>query len=229
MLQQINKHKLYFYLSSFLLLSTITNTNLKNLIGNYFMIKNINIKNDNLEIKKKIYSKTKYLKDENIFKIEKSILYSKLKELNYLENIIIKKNYPSTLLITATETDLIAITYKEKKKYFIGKNKEFINSKKIKTKKELPIIFGKFDVSNFLHLQDLIKKHNLNYKKINKYYFHKNKRWDLYLENNILIMLPNKNVRDALKLYIKFNEKNEIKSDAIIDLRIENRLILNNG
>ena len=42
-------------------------------------------------------------------------------------------------------------------------------------------------------------------------------------------MLPNKNVRDALKLYIKFNEKNEIKSDAIIDLRIENRLILNNG
>ena len=116
MLQQINKHKLYFYLSSFLLLSTITNTNLKNLIGNYFMIKNINIKNDNLEIKKKIYSKTKYLKDENIFKIEKSILYSKLKELNYLENIIIKKNYPSTLLITATETDLIAITYKEKKK-----------------------------------------------------------------------------------------------------------------
>ena len=78
-------------------------------------------------------------------------------------------------------------------------------------------------------MQDLIKKHNFNYKKINKYYFHKNKRWDLYLENNILIMLPNENVRDALKLYIKFNEKNEIKSDAIIDLRIENRLILNNG
>ena len=42
-------------------------------------------------------------------------------------------------------------------------------------------------------------------------------------------MLPNKNVRDALKLYSKFNEKSEIKSDAIIDLRIENRLILNNG
>ena len=229
MLQQINKHRLYFYLFLFLLLSTITNTNLKYLIGNYFLIKNINIKTDNLEIKKKIYSKIKYLRDENILKIEKLIISSKLKELNYLENIIIKKNYPSTLLITATETDLIAITYIEKKKYFIGKNKEFIHSKKIKTKKDLPIIFGKFDISNFLHLQDLIKKHNLNYKKINKYYFHKNKRWDLYLENNILIMLPNKNIRDALKLYSKFNEKNEIKSDAIIDLRIENRLILNNG
>ncbi len=229
MLQQINKHRLYFYLFLFLFLSTITNTNLKNLIGNYFLIKNINIKTDNLEIKKKIYSKIKYLRDENILKIEKLIISSKLKELNYLENIIIKKNYPSTLLITATETDLIAITYIDKKKYFIGKNKEFINSKKIKNKKELPIIFGKFDISNFLNLQDLIKKHNFNYKKINKYYFHKNKRWDLYLENNILIMLPNKNVRDALKLYSKFNEKSEIKSDAIIDLRIENRLILNNG
>ena len=116
MLQQINKRRLYFYLFTFLFLTTITNTNLKNLIGNYFTIKNINIKTDNLEIKKKIYSKIKYLKDENIFKIEKLVISSKLKELNYLENIIIKKNYPSTLLIIATETDLIAITYIEKKK-----------------------------------------------------------------------------------------------------------------
>ena len=168
MLQKINKHRLYFYLFTFLFLTTITNTNLKNLIENYFTIKNIKIKTDNLEIKQKIYSKIKYLKNENIFKIEKLVISSKLKELNYLENIIIKKNYPSTLLIIATETDLIAITYIEKKKYFIGKNKEFIHSKKIKTKKELPIIFGKFDISNFLHLQDLIKKHNLNFKKINK-------------------------------------------------------------
>ena len=33
--------------------------------------------------------------------------------------------------------------------------------------------------------------------KINKYYFHKNKRWDLYFENNILIQLPNKNISEA--------------------------------
>ena len=87
MLQQINKHRLYFYLFLFLFLSTITNTNLKNLIGNYFLIKNLNIKTDNPEIKKKIYSKIKYLRDENILKIEKLIISSKLKELNYLEKI----------------------------------------------------------------------------------------------------------------------------------------------
>ena len=36
-------------------------------------------------------------------------------------------------------------------------------------------------------------------KKIIKYYFHKNKRWDLYFKNNILIKLPNKNIDEAIK------------------------------
>ena len=69
---------------------------------------------------------------------------------------------------------------------------------------------------------------NLNIKKINKYFFHKNKRWDLYLEDNILIMLPHSNVIDALKLYNKFLKKNLIKNNIIIDLRINNRVILTN-
>ena len=39
-------------------------------------------------------------------------------------------------------------------------------------------------------------------------------------------MLPNKDIIDALKLYKNFINKNPLKSNAIIDLRISNRIIL---
>ena len=67
----------------------------------------------------------------------------------------------------------------------------------------------------------------MNLKNIIKYYYHKNKRWDLYFKNNILVKLPNNDIRKAFKLYENFNFKNEVKSNSIIDLRIHNRLVVN--
>ena len=68
----------------------------------------------------------------------------------------------------------------------------------------------------------------MDHKNIKKYHFHKTKRWDLYLDKNIIIKLPEKNILNALKVYKKFKEKNDINSDKIIDLRISNRLIMKN-
>ena len=69
----------------------------------------------------------------------------------------------------------------------------------------------------------------IDLKQIIRYYFHKNKRWDLYLEYNILIQLPNKNIDIAIGLYKQFKLNNKINPNATIDLRIPNRLIFNNG
>ena len=128
--------------------------------------------------------------------------------------------------INAKTTNLIASTFINQKKYYLGNNGKLISSKNIKYTKKLPIIFGKFKASEFLLINTIIKNQGLDLKTINKYYYHKNKRWDLYINNNILVMLPNKDIIDALKLYKNFINKNPIKSNAIIDLRISNRIIL---
>ena len=64
---------------------------------------------------------------------------------------------------------------------------------------------------------------------ITKYNYHKNKRWDLYLKNNILIQLPNKKIDKAINLYKQFELNNKINPNAITDLRISDRLIFKNG
>ena len=108
-------------------------------------------------------------------------------------------------------------------------NGNFILAKNFLNHQKLPTIFGKFNTDDYIFLQQELLNQKIDLKQIIKYYFHKNKRWDLYLENNILIQLPNKNIDIAIGLYKQFKLNNKINPNATIDLRIPNRLIFNNG
>ena len=229
MLQQINKKKIYFYIFSFLFLTTLINQNLFLKLNNNFSLKNIIVKSDTIEIENKIRLSFDYLVNINIFLINKKLIKKKIENLLYLENISVKKKYPSTIIINAKKTDLIAVTFLDQKKYYVGNNGKLILSKNISDNKKLPIIFGKFEVNNFIELNNKLEKNGLDTSKIIRYYYHKNKRWDLFFRNDIVIRLPNKELINALKLFQNFKKNNAIKPNTTIDLRIENRLILKNG
>ena len=229
MLQLINKKKIYFYFISFFFITTLNNHNLIKDFEGTFKIKEIKIENTKKEIDRMIFSNTRFLLGKNILFLNKKLLLEKMNKLNFLESISIKKKYPSTINIKPKATNLIAITYINQKKYFVGLNGNFILAKNISNKKKLPIIFGKFNPYDYILLQKELLNQKINLNKITKYNFHKNKRWDLYLENNILIQLPNKKIENAISLYKQFKLKNKINPNSIIDLRIPNRLIFKNG
>ena len=229
MLQSINKKKIYFYLVSFLFISTIFNNNLISNLKNIFKIREVKVENVKKEINDNILSNSSFLLGENIFFVNKNFLLEKFDKLNFIESISIKKKYPSIINIQTKQTNLIAITYLDQKKYFVGQNGKFIIAKQISNKKKLPTIFGKFKPDDYIFLQRELLNQKIDLDEITRYYFHKNKRWDLYFANNIIIQLPNKNISEAINLFKKFRSKNKINSNTIIDLRIKNRLILRNG
>ena len=226
--QLINKKKIYIYIFLFIFLTTINNNNLKAFFKKFFLIEEVNIYSNNIDINKKINFELSYLKNENIFFIDINYLLSKLSKFNYLENVKIKKNYPSKIIINSNVTDLIAITFIDQKKYFVGSNGNFIPVDFFINKKELPIIFGKFDISNFLVLQSKLSNNNIDLKKIIKYYYHQNKRWDLHFSDNIVLMLPNNNLDEAIINYKNFKTNKTLKPNTTIDLRIKNRIIIKN-
>ena len=229
MLQSINKKKIYFYLFSFLFISTIFNSNLISNLKNVFKIREVKVENIKKEINDNILSNTSFLLGENIFFVNKNFLIEKFNKLSFIESISIKKKYPSIINIQTKQTNLIAITYLDQKKYFVGQNGKFIIAKQISNKKKLPTIFGKFKPDDYIFLQRELLSQKIDLNEITRYYFHKNRRWDLYFANNIIIQLPNKNISEAINLFKKFRSKNNINSNTIIDLRIKNRLILRNG
>ena len=227
--QSINKKKIYFYLFSFLFLSTFFNNNLINNLKSIFKITDVKVENTKKEINDNILSNTSFLLGENIFFVNKNFLIEKFNKLSFIESISIKKKYPSIINIQTKQTNLIAITYLDQKKYFVGQNGNFILAKQISNKKKLPTIFGKFKPDDYIFLRRKLLSQKIDLNEITRYYFHKNRRWDLYFANNIIIQLPNKNISEAINLFKKFRSKNNINSNKIIDLRIKNRLILRNG
>ena len=224
-----NRSKIYFYVFIFILLSTLFNQKLIIFINDNFLLKKIIVNVDNLDVKREIKSSSNYLLNKNIFFVSKERIENNLNSLKFLENVNVKKKYPSTIIIDAKKTELLAATYLNQKKYFIGSNGNFILSNKISNYSNLPLIFGKFNINSYLNLRDELAKNGYDNDKIVKYFFHKNKRWDLIYKNNTIIKLPNKNLANALKLLNNFKKKNTIEPNSIIDLRIHKRLTIKNG
>ena len=202
------------------------NYNILNDFKKFFLISNIQIKTNFTKIDKKILTQINYLFDKNIFFIKKNHVLENLTDLNFLENIEIKKNYPSTILIKATKTNIIGMTYLNQKKYYVGLNGRFIYSENLSVEKKVPLIFGVFQISEYIELLSILKKQNINAELISKFYFHKNKRWDLYFKDNTIIKLPNTKIEKAIENYK--NLKKDMKPNTIIDLRIANRIIIKN-
>ena len=76
--QLINKTKIYFYVLSFIFLTTILNQKFYNFLNKNFIIDQIEIKVETNEIKKKILNQTKYILNKNIFSLNSDQLISEL-------------------------------------------------------------------------------------------------------------------------------------------------------
>ena len=87
-------------------------------------------------------------------------------------------------------------------------------------------IFGKVDIKEFLQLRLIIENSELDYNEIKDLYYFPSKRWDIKMNNGILVRLPKEKIKDSLKLLISiFNNKN-FKSFKVIDLRQEKQVII---
>ena len=224
--QLINKKKIYFYLFLFLLINSILNLNFNKYLKDKFSINSIIVNTKYKDVNDKVFLKLNFLLSKNIFFINKNNILSILENLNYLESFAVKKKLPSSIIVNAKKTELIALTYYEKNQYFIGQNGKLINAKEITNIIDLPTIFGKFEVEDFLYLKKSILSQQINHKNILRFYSHKTRRWDIYFNNNILLKLPSDNIINSLKLFNKLQKINKIKPNMVVDLRIPNRVIL---
>ena len=211
----------YFFL--LILLASINNTNVNN-FKDFDEIKSIKINglsdHENLNLLKKI----KNLNLENIFFLNGNEINRVVKDNALVENFKIFKNYPSTLYIELEKTKFLAKINKSGQIFIVGSNGKLINSNF--SKKDLPFIFGNPNIREFLEFKYIIDSSNILYDKIEKIYFFKSKRWDVKLDNNTVIKLPEKNIKEALNQANKFLNNSLIKTKSI-DVRVKNQIIIN--
>ena len=217
-MQQRKSKKILIYFFLLLLVGSINNINL-----NVLKLKNINdINIVGLDIKDKssLLKKINNFNLKNIFSISKIDLINEIESNSLVEKYSIFKRYPSSLDIKIEKTKFLAKINKDSQIYYIGSNGKFIINDFLNN--QLPFIFGNPEVIDFFNIKEIIDKSKISYKEIKNLYFFPSKRWDLELNDNTIIKLPNDNINLALNLVVEFLDDNRF-----IDARIENQIILN--
>ena len=222
-MHQRKSKKILIYFILLLLVGSINNTNLNNL--KLERIKNINIlgldSNENLIQLQKI----KNLNLDNIFFINGKQIAHQISNNSLVEKYEIFKKYPSTININIDKTKFLAKINNNGKIFLVGSNGKL--SENNFSNNLLPFIFGKPEISDFLDFKKIIDHSKFLYTDIKNLYFFSSKRWDLELDNNVIIKLSKNHVKESLNFAFEFLHNQNFKDIKIIDTRIKNQIILN--
>ena len=226
--QSIDKKQKYILLIViFLFLTTINNTNFVN--NKYFSanIQSIQVVGLTEDLNSQIQERLSYLKNNNIFYINKELLKKEIDEYKYIENFKVSKFYPKKIILNLNQTNFLAITIKNNQKYILGSNGKLIKYELFNNYENLPVIFGNFFTNDFLNFKKKFDKSLFKYKDIKFFFFYPSKRWDIQTIDNVVIKLPSKNTSLALERAKKIIENKQFNNN-IIDLRITKQIILSN-
>jgi len=219
--QKSKKILIYFFL--LFLVGSINNINFNNL--KFLSVKDINVTGLKNEDNSIISKKIKNLKLDNIYSINKKDLSTLIETNDLVEKYFIFKKYPSSLNINIDKTSFLARISKNGKIYDLGSNGKLVENRN--SNNQLPFVFGNPEIIEFFNIKKIIDESQISFEEIESLYFFLSKRWDLELRNNIIIKLPNDNIKESLKLASEFLYNNEFKDIKIIDARIKNQIILN--
>jgi cell division protein FtsQ len=142
-----------------------------------------------------------------------------------VEKYDIFKIYPSSLYINIQKTKFLAKINRDGINYIIGSNGKLSYSEAYN--ENLPFIFGKPKIEEFLRFKEVIDISKIEYKEIKNLYYFGTGRWDLELKDNLIIKLPENDIKNSLELVFEFLNNENFSNIKEIDARIKDQIILN--
>ena len=219
---QRNK-KILLYIFLFLLIGTLNNKNFNKI--NFLKIEKISVIGLGDQNKNDLINNLNFLEFNNLFFVNKSKITEIINSNSLVEKYSVFKKYPSSLIIKIIETKFLAQIKKENKNFFLGSNGKLTSN--IELKSNLPFIFGNFENKSFFDLKKAIDETNFDYNEIKNLFFFKSGRWDIELNNGLLIKLPKDEIKKSLDLLISFLNTETNTKIKEIDLRQSNQIIIN--
>ena len=226
--QHIGKKKnILFFLIILFFLSSINNQLFVKKKESFYNLKSIKVIGLDSNINSEIEKNLNFLKNTNIFFVDREILIDQLSKYSFIENYNIFKLYPSKIILELQQAEFLARTIRNNETFLIGSNNKFINIERFGNYENLPIVFGKFTAEKFINFKKIIYQSDLNYNNIKEIFFYPSGRIDIKNHDNVLIKFPIEKIEQSLKIAHQIiNNKNF--NNNVIDLRIPNQVILSN-
>ena len=222
-MHQRKSKNILFYFFLLFLFGSITNIGLYN--SKFLNLSKIEISGLDENESRQLKNKIENLKIKNIFFLNENKIKNIIELNTLIENYQVLKIYPSNLYIKINKTKLLAKINNSGKIMLLGSNGKL--SETISTNQQLPFIFGKPKVEEFLNFKIIIDQSKFSYDEIENFYFFPSKRWDIELKNKIILKLPNEDIKNTLDYLFEFLDNKNLYNSRIIDARINNQIILN--
>ena len=222
MMHRKKSKKILVYFFLLLVVGSINNKTFSKI--KIFQIKNINIKGLSDIENEILLSNLNNIFFKNILLINKNEISKVIEKNTLVEKYTILKKYPSTLNVRIEKTKFFAKINKNNKIFYIGSNGKLIKNN---IKYELPFIFGNPGINEFLTFKKIIDNSKINYEEIKNLYYFQSNRWDIELNDNLIIKLPKKNLENSLNIAFDIFKNDNFNKLRQIDLRIKNQIITN--
>ena len=215
--------KILFYLFLLALVGSINNNSLSKI--QFEQIKNIKIsglsENENMKLLENINN----LNLKNILLIEGDEISKIINSNSLVENYKIFKKYPHTIDIKIEKTNFLAKISIDGKIFLIGSNGKLSDIKF--SDRELPFIFGKPKINEFIEFNNIIEQSSFSLNVIKNLYFFPSKRWDLELKSNVILKLSRDHIKLSLDQAFELLNDNNFNDIKVVDARVKNQIILN--
>ena len=222
-MHQRKSKKVLFYFFLLIIVSSIGNNSINNL--KFDTTQNVNVSGLNEKDNQKLSDEIRNLNLNNIFFINKNEIIELINSNFLIEKYEVYKKYPSTINIKVKKTKFYAKINNNGTTFLIGSNGRLISNQQAYD--NLPYIFGKPNIEEFLKFKRIIDQSKFSYEQIKDLYYFPSKRWDIKLKDDTLLRLPNEFTNETLDFFYEFIKNNDLKEFNIVDLRIANQIILN--
>ena len=216
--------KFFLLILIFIFFTTYNPQSNRRNISYFFPIKNIIIENTKTINTDQIVIGLEFLRNESLLFLNKQKIEYTLLENEIISKVFLKKKYPNTLRVIIFEKIPVAIQISGKNKFYITKKNESIDYIELDIYAELPVIFG--DQKNFNLFYEELEKNNFDIKNIKAFYYFDVGRWDIMLNDERIIKLPEKNFQSLLAKVGLLLEDSNFSKYKIFDYRVNNQLIL---
>ena len=203
-----------------LFLTSINNYNFNN--KKIFNIDTVEVTGFSVKKNTIIKNEIKNVQGKNIFFIKKDY-FKKFIDRNDTKDLIVKKIYPNKLIINFTPAKPICIILLKDNNIILGDNGKILDIETIE--KKLPKISGSKNFKDIFNVINILKFSKLDYDKINEIIFFKSGRFDINLNDKILIKFPINYTEDLINYSSNLLKNKKFINSKVIDLRIKNKII----
>ncbi len=182
------------------------------------------------EIGKDNYNFSESTKENSYQPIIKKIVLKIKEKLPWINEVVITRNMPNSISISVTEYEPFAIWHKDDKKYVADKDGNIVLVQDVEEFKDLLILSGDGATNNVKSLFNIFAIDPNLGSQVYSATWIGGRRWDIRLDNGLLIKLPESNISEAWNGLLKiYNMQGAMVGLSVIDLRVEGKIYLEYG